>query len=51
MLYMDKKMNYIAPSIEVLWLAEQTSLLAASDGSDGEISEEVSLCGMDDYFE
>ena len=47
---MDKKKFYEAPSIEVLWLTSQVSILAASDLG-GEFDDEMSLDGFDDYDE
>ena len=44
---MDKKKFYVAPSIEVLWLTSQVSILAASELG-GEFGEEMSLDGFDD---
>ena len=45
---MDKKKIYVAPSIEVLWLAAQTSILAASD-LNGEFDDDPLLDDFDDY--
>lgn len=47
--FMDKKRIYVAPSIEVVWLTERASLLAAS--ADSEIEENLSLDGFGDFDE
>ncbi len=47
---MDKKKFYVAPSIEVLWLTSQVSILAASDLG-GEFGEDASLEDFDDGWE
>ena len=47
---MNKKRFYVAPSIEVVWLASQVSILAASDLG-GEFGEDVSLDDFDDDYE
>ena len=44
---MDKKKFYVAPSIEVLWLAAQTSILAASD-LEGGFGEDATLEDFDE---
>lgn len=45
---MNKKRFYAAPTVEVLWLAAQASILAASDPLEGEIDDEASLIGFED---
>ncbi len=48
---MDKKRFYVAPSIEVVWLTSQVSILAASGDLEGSFGEDGSLEGFEDDYE